>query len=1177
MAETNLVYNLITRVQGEEAWGKMQKMVSNLDETMRRLAAEAITPVARNIKRLGESGRLSTRDLDTYRASLEHIKEAFPELAVFLEQPIAQMRQMSSTLKGLATRQLTNASRKMKELGAAAVEQARGVEGGTTALAPYINKLRTLANSSGITARKVSGLGTEFLNASQSIADPTVRNALANLGRGLQNLGSRMQRQTDEMKGRYAPAVGQTGRELQKLAKILSGAIPKTDQLNKKMQEAAKTTNIWQSHSIRTQRILNTVGSAAHGAMMGFSLLSGSMRGALFSLIFLRFSFPGLALKMAAMVLTLGMLVKGFNDLAKAAASAWDSLIRMEALTGSMQKGAQMAQLAAQAALDTGRAYDETAKAAQRLYREGLFTIKMWKAVQAAAVATGEPMDAVASRIAQAIGRERLSVQALRRSMMELGVSNIQVTEGMRRSEVANRVAQAVLDKYTQAIYRNKESVSGLGGAIRELFRQISVLIGTPVVREFLVPLLKAIKGVLMDMRNLIAVFRQSVAMQELWQDAIEDFRAGLEAAAPFLKLVWRLFKEGILVVLKGSLILLRLASLGFKWLANHLWAAEAALKGFLRMMKPVWDWLGILSHRLKQANFRGALQWAKQFALNFPGLIRGALARTAGALLKFLVSLGIFHSGLRGAIGSVRRLVAFFRGVWEDLLQGVKRIFPFLARFFARDLPGLLRGLPRQMIRAFRALPGFMIRGLRGLLREVPRTLRALFLDLPKAILRALPGLAKGLQGAFLKVFGRGAIRSLFRGIFRGGIAGIITLILELLGDSIIDANPKLAEKADQLKGAISGALTGALVGMNFGPIGAAAGVIVGSIVGAIVGREKIDEITRKIFEGISKAVGKAFELIGQFIETLSAPEKIGFIQDLGKAWADLQPILNAVSQAIKDYVLPPLRELMGSLGEWAERVVPKIGHAFENVWNIIAPILRFILSSVGNFLKVIGDWFSRHRDEIVGVFRGMWTIIQGVVQIAVSVIGGLIELFFDLLSGDFEGAKDTLSRIWDGLWKGLGKIVEGTLTVIDNLLRGAIETLGDLAYGIGSSVADNLTKALAGMGQAIWEAIKGAMIWAINRIPGIKWDPDKGFQLDLPFNPGGGEQAATRKAGTVGTAGLATMPRPVVNRAVSVTVNLTGNYILDDHQARNLANSVAEVITRRLNTYYPRRSGIY
>ena len=196
------------------------------------------------------------------------------------------------------------------------------------------------------------------------------------------------------------------------------------------------------------------------------------------------------------------------------------------------------------------------------------------------------------------------------------------------------------------------------------------------------------------------------------------------------------------------------------------------------------------------------------------------------------------------------------------------------------------------------------------------------------------------------------------------------------------------------------------------------------------------------------------AFKLLNKFIKPVA--------DGLQKLWKHLTPVFDFIGNtAVK--VTEWLRELFQKLSKVFEEKGPKIsgiieniGEVFAMIWEVIEPILNYLVDLVGWCFDSVGD------------------IIAHTLSGAIDILHG----FTEFLAGVFS---DDIARAWDGI----DEIFRSALDLIEVLLKDFFNFFGlefdfdDIKAGFKgmvNSVIGFLNKMISGLVDGINTAIKAA-----------------------------------------------------------------------------------------------------
>ena len=177
--------------------------------------------------------------------------------------------------------------------------------------------------------------------------------------------------------------------------------------------------------------------------------------------------------------------------------------------------------------------------------------------------------------------------------------------------------------------------------------------------------------------------------------------------------------------------------------------------------------------------------------------------------------------------------------------------------------------------------------------------------------------------------------------------------------------------------------------------------------------------------FSGIASIITGAVEGIGAAFAFLTGP--VGIIIGLVAAviaifvalW-NSSSVLHAVIgawNAIKSAVGAAIQAVIGFLGDLlgrAQEILAPLAPIFQQTWNDIVSIVEAAVT-------VIAPMIKQAFNTVVAVVKVAWEIIKAVIKIAMEVILGTITAFLQLLSGDWRGAWQTISKAGAEIWKAI------------------------------------------------------------------------------------------------------------------------------------------------------------
>lgn len=185
-------------------------------------------------------------------------------------------------------------------------------------------------------------------------------------------------------------------------------------------------------------------------------------------------------------------------------------------------------------------------------------------------------------------------------------------------------------------------------------------------------------------------------------------------------------------------------------------------------------------------------------------------------------------------------------------------------------------------------------------------------------------------------------------------------------------------------------------------------------------------------------------------------------------------------IIKTIMDMVVPFIKETLATLAEF---------------WSENGAQIMTVVKGAFNFIKGVIDFVM---PVIVAIIKGAWSIIQTIISTTVGVIMGLVKTFSSLLTGDFNGIKEGVTRIWQALWNGIKGIVSGAWGLLSGAftaLFGSIKkwfgSLKDSAIDWGRNMISGFIDGIKQMAGKVKDAAKGV----VDSVAGFLkfWSPAK------------------------------------------------------------------------------------
>lgn len=116
-----------------------------------------------------------------------------------------------------------------------------------------------------------------------------------------------------------------------------------------------------------------------------------------------------------------------------------------------------------------------------------------------------------------------------------------------------------------------------------------------------------------------------------------------------------------------------------------------------------------------------------------------------------------------------------------------------------------------------------------------------------------------------------------------------------------------------------------------------------------------------------------------------------------------------------------------------------------------------------------------------LISIAEGLWSILESTFDMSIEITKGSIETLANLLTGDFEGAKESYIQLWENLWNGFKGIISGIWTMvlsglksIRDMLLGSFGDLPGQAMEWGKNMISGFVEGIREMGRNIAESAK-------------------------------------------------------------------------------------------------------
>ena len=174
-----------------------------------------------------------------------------------------------------------------------------------------------------------------------------------------------------------------------------------------------------------------------------------------------------------------------------------------------------------------------------------------------------------------------------------------------------------------------------------------------------------------------------------------------------------------------------------------------------------------------------------------------------------------------------------------------------------------------------------------------------------------------------------------------------------------------------------------------------------------------------------------------------------------------------------IVDSAFAFLKSLLPSIIQFGRSVV----EVFQNIWNLVGPILTRLVNDVKGRFLAIANFIRDNMDTIKAILKAAWTIVSTIISTSVNNILSIFKIFAAALRGD-----------WGEVWNQVKAIVSRTISAIVTILRSAISLVLNAALLVGKAIWEGIKAGVVDLASKVHTAMMDA-VSAVKKIVGLAY----------------------------------------------------------------------------------------
>ena len=259
-----------------------------------------------------------------------------------------------------------------------------------------------------------------------------------------------------------------------------------------------------------------------------------------------------------------------------------------------------------------------------------------------------------------------------------------------------------------------------------------------------------------------------------------------------------------------------------------------------------------------------------------------------------------------------------------------------------------------------------------------------------------------------------------------------------------------------------------------------------------------------------VVKSVAGAFKLLGGAFTFLTSPIGIvitvvvalvaaivylwntneDFRNKVIEIWTAISEFFINTFTAIKEFAIgvwDGVRETWEAFTTWVTETWTAISEFFTTLWDNIKNVAGSVWDSVCDAWQGFTTWVTETFESLKGELEGIWQNIKSIAGsvwelIKIAILTPIL-ILLQLLTGDWEGAKESLKQIWEKIKENAKNIWENLKTLVSTIVTKVVDAVKTKFEDMKSKVStlmENLKTSVSN----IWENIKTAIRDKVDQI---------------------------------------------------------------------------------------------